>query len=241
MTTTDNKTAPNSRNGKSSSGTSVGSDALTGIGRAAVNILTVPARLIQFLTTPPGSSIMLGLGVMYFAAVSVEGYWQAMNSANPAFVPKPFIPDGANPILFIAAITKPTFWMATILSLIVQGVQAFVLREVEIEKAKAQYDAVKDYRVPDAVDNQLDIAEYRRQRFKSIGMRTIRTRGFLIFLTYAIDFSIAFWNFPLLAQTAGKILINLVWIVASVFGTEAMINLFMNAIYPVKPQVEIIP
>jgi hypothetical protein len=52
-----------------------------------VLILTAPARLINWLTTPPGNAIMIGLGVMYFGSVSAEGYWQAMNANNPAFVP----------------------------------------------------------------------------------------------------------------------------------------------------------
>lgn len=218
-----------------------GSDAMKGMTRVLVEILTVPARIINFLTTPPGSAIMIGLGVLYFAGVSAEGYWQAMNTGNPAFIPKPFVNDEANLLFFLVAIVSPSFWMAGIVSLIVQGIQAFVLRELEIERAKAEYEAVKNYRVPDPVEGQLDIAEYRRRKFKSIGMRTIRTRGALIALTYAIDTGIAFWNFPIVGQSTGAVVINLVWILASIFGTESMINLFFNAIAPIKPQVEVIP
>lgn len=218
-----------------------GSDAASGISRVLVLILTVPARLISWLTTPPGNAIMLGLGVLYFGAVSAEGYWQAMNPNNPAFVPKPFVSDGAD-LRFIAnAIVAPSFWMASVVSLIVQGVQAFVLREIDIAKAKAEYEVVQHYRVPDPQENQLDLAEYRRRKFKSIGMRTVRTRGALIALTYAIDAGIAFWNYPVIGQTTGAIIISLVWILASIFGTEAMINLFFNAIAPIKPQVEVLP
>jgi hypothetical protein len=36
-------------------------------------------------------------------------------------------------------------------------------------------------------------------------------------------------------------MINLVWILASNLRTEAMINLFLNAIAPIKPQVEVLP
>jgi hypothetical protein len=77
-------------------------------------------------------------------------------------------------------------------------------------------------------------------RFKSVGMRTVRTRGALIALTYAIDAGIALWNYPVMGQSTGEMVINLVWILASIFGTEAMINLFFNAIAPIKPQVEVL-
>ena len=231
-----------STNGHRSTTThSPGSDAASGISRVLVLILTAPARLINWLTTPPGNAIMIGLGVLYFGAVSAEGYWQAMNANNPAFVPKPFVNDGADLRFFFTAIIAPSFWMAAVVSLIVQGIQAFVLREIDIAKAQAEYQAVKDYRVPDPEEGQLDLAEYRRKRLKTVGMRTVRTRGALIALTYAIDAGIAFWNYPVIGQSTGEMIINLVWILASIFGTEAMINLFWNALAPIKPQVEVLP
>lgn len=230
-----------STNGHRTSNHSPGSDAATGISRVLVLILTIPARLINWLTTPPGNAIMIGLGVLYFGAVSAEGYWQAMNTNNPAFVPKPFVSDGADLRFLFTALVAPSFWMAAVVSLIVQGIQAFVLREVEIAKAKAEYEAVQHYRVPEPTEGQIDLAEYRRRKFKSIGMRTVRTRGALIALTYAIDTGIALWNYPMIGQSTGEMVINLVWILASIFGTEAMINLFFNAIAPIKPQVEVLP
>jgi len=231
-----------SNNGqRSTTKPSPGSDAASGISRVIVLILTTPARLINWLTTPPGNAIMIGLGVLYFGSVSAEGYWQAMNASNPAFVPKPFVSDGADLRYIFTALIAPSFWMAAVVSLIVQGIQAFVLREIDIAKAKAEYEAIKDYRVPDPEEGQLDLAEYRRKRLKAVGMRTVRTRGALIALTYAIDAGIAFWNYPVIGQSTGEMVINLVWILASIFGTEAMINLFFNAIAPIKPQVEVLP
>jgi hypothetical protein len=146
-----------------------------------------------------------------------------MNANNPAFVPKPFVNDGADLRFIFTALIAPSFWMAAVVSLIVQGIQAFVLREIDIAKAKAEYEAIKDYRVPDPEEGQLDLAEYRRRRrFKSVGMRTVRTRGALIALTYAIDASIAFWNYPVMGQSTGEMIVNLVWMLASIFGAEAM-------------------
>jgi hypothetical protein len=72
-------------------------------------------------------------------------------------------------------------------------------------------------------------------------MRTVRTRGALIALTYAIDTGIGFWNYPVVGQSINELAINFVWILASIFGTEAMINLFWNALAPIRPQVEVLP
>lgn len=226
----------------SNNSSSVGDDAMSGIGTVVVKILTAPVRLIIFLTSPPGSAILIGFGVIYFFGVSAEGYWQAMPPHNqPAFIPKPFINDAADFRFVGAALISTAFWMASLVSLIIQGIQAFVLREYEISKAKALYDSVSHYRVPEGEKGQLDIAEYRRRKLKSVGMRTVRTRGALIALTYLIDFAQAFWNYPLTGQSAGMAFVHLVWVLCAVFGTEAMINLFWNAIAPIKPQVEVLP
>lgn len=231
--------AVNHKNGKK---TSPVSDAGRGLSRAVINILTVPVRLIEFATKPPGSAILIGFGVLYFACVSAEGYWQSMPpSGKPAFMPKPFVEDGANIALLWGVLQSPSFWMAALVSLIVQGIQAFVLREIEVAKAIADYKAVEHYQVPEAKENQIDLAKYRRAKIQSAGMRTVRTRGALIALTYAIDFAQALWNYPLLGLTAVRVFINFVWVVASVFGTEAMINLFWGAISPIRQaKVEII-
>ena len=217
-------------------------DAGSGIGRAFILAVTFFARAIIWLTKPPGSAIMLSFGVLYFAGISCEGYWQAMNASAPAFMPKPFINDGANPIVFLRAIVTPTFWFAAAVSLVIQGIQAFVLREVEVARAKAEYEAVAVYQVPEPDEDAIDLAEHRRQQYKNAGMRTIRMRGFLIALTYAVDLCIAAWNYPLLGQAITQFAINLVWCIASIIGTEAMINLFWEAIAPLNkhPQVEVL-
>jgi hypothetical protein len=59
--------------------------------------------------------------------------------------------------------------MAAIVSLIVQGIQHLYCAKVRPRQSQAEYQAVKDYRVPDPEEGQLDLAEYRRRRFKSVG------------------------------------------------------------------------
>lgn len=222
---------------------STGASAARGLTKVVIIMLTVPAKIIEFLTNPPGSAILIGLGVLYFAGVSAEGYWQAMPpEGKAAFIPKPFINDGANLALLLTALTSGAFWLASVVSLLIQGIQAFVLREVEVAKAIAAYNEVAGYRVPDEKEGQLDIAKYRRERVRSAGMRMVRTRGALIAVTYLIDAAQAIWNYPLMGQTSAQTFINCVWIVASIFGTEAMINLFWSAIAPIKnkPEVEVL-
>jgi hypothetical protein len=159
-----------------------------------------------------------------------------------AFLPKPFVEDGANLAFLGSVIGNGGFWMAAIVSMIIQGIQAFILRELEVSKAIADYNAVKHYRVPEEQEDQIELAKYRRQRIKSAGMKTVRMRGALIALTYLIDIAQSLWNYPLLGLSPVRIFINFVWVIASVVGTESMINLFWGAISPIKgqPKVEVL-
>lgn len=111
-------------------------------------IITLPVRLLWWLTSPGGSSIALGMATVYFCLVNVEGYWLSMGAERP-FLPKPFIEDGASLFNILWAITSAKFWLACIISIAVQGVQSFVMRDIQLSVAQAQYDAVKDYRVPE--------------------------------------------------------------------------------------------
>lgn len=217
---------------RSSRRRSAARDAGRGIGRTIVDICKAGPSFLVWLTTKGkngGVTIILGLLVIYFAAVSAEGYWQALNSANPAFVPKPFINDGANVRRLLVIWRDPSFWIATVFSLAVQGIQAFIIREIGIARAKAAYEEVKGYRVPDLDEDALDIAEHRRKQFKGAGMRAVKMRGLLIGVVYAVDLAISYSNFPLLGLAIAKFCINAVWLLISLVGTESAINLFLDA------------
>jgi len=203
-----------------------------------VRILTFPIQIFTFLTNPPGSAIILGVGVLYFALLNVEGYWQSLPLASgikTAFLPKPFVNDSADLRNLSFALTDSAFWLAGVVSLIIQSVQALMLREASIAKVKADYDAVAQYTVPEANPQAIDLAELRRQKYKRVGMRTARQKGVVILLVYSIDIGIAFWNFPLVGlPSAGALAINLVWAVLSVLGCELAINMFLDALAHTK-------
>lgn len=166
-------------------------------------------------------------------------WWQV--GAAPSFVPKPFINDGADPANIFVALGSASFYVAFVVSLVIQAVQAKMLRDVEIAKAQAEYEAIKDYRVPEVQKDQIDLAEHRRQRLKTAGMRRVRVVGFVVFMTYAVDIAIAFWNYPLWGNGVGQLVVNLVWLVLSIIGTEAAIAMLLDIISPIKPEVEVLP
>lgn len=202
-----------------------------------VRIITFPIQLFTWLTNPPGSAIALGLAVFYFALVNVEGYWQSIPAiANKiAFMPKPFIDDGGDLRNIFFALADTSFYMAALVSTVIQAVQALILREVSAEAAKANYEAVAQYKVPDSNPNSIDLAELRRKQFKKVGMRAARLKGVTFLVVYGIDICVAMWNFPILGlPSIGQLAINAVWLVLSVIGTELAINMFLDALEHTK-------
>lgn len=207
---------------------------LNAFSRLMVQIVTFPVKVVKFLTEPPGSAISTGIGAFYFMMLSAEGYWQAMSAGNPAFLPKPFANDGADlGVFFTTALWDWGFWIAVVLSLIIQSVQAKVMRETKdaIDKAKAEYEAVKHYTVDEDVpEGAIAIVNIKRSQYENAGMRSMRTRGALILITYLIDIGTAFWNFPLFGVRLVQTAVNAIWIFASVFGAETMMAWFQDAL-----------
>lgn len=233
-TTTTQPTTPSDRVRRAKS--RHGDDVWGRISKTLVKIITFPIRLIQWLTEPPGSAIPIGLCALYMIGVNVEGYWQAMNAINPPFINKPFIPDGADLLnLPFVAIWDGGFWLALVISVAVQAVQAKVMRDAKtareaVLKAKAEYEAVKHFEAEPENPDQIEIAKVKRREYMSAGMKGHRARGALIVITYAIDIAIAVWNFPVLAQRGAVMAVNLVWAIASVFGAETLMCWFQDVI-----------
>ncbi|HEY9879476.1 MAG TPA: hypothetical protein V6D29_13555, partial [Leptolyngbyaceae cyanobacterium] len=118
-----------------------------------------------------------------------------------------------------------------------------VMRDVDLARAKSEYEAVKDYRVPDADPDAIDLAEYRRKRLKSAGMKAVRSFGLAIAITYFCDIATALYNYPLLGTDGvSEFVKHLVWCFISIFGAELAANAFMRSLAELqgKPKVEVI-
>ena len=208
-------------------------------------LMTLPIRVVLWLTQPPGSAILFGLAVFYFVGLSCEGYWQAAVSDAPSFILKPFIQDDAAPLLVFTALLSPTFWVASILSTVIQAIQATVLRDISLAQAQREYEAVRDYTVPDKRPDAVDLVEFKRRQLKQAGTKSLRVKGFVCLLAYAIDFIVSFSNFPLMGTDGiGELLRNLTWIALSIFGAECAIALFLDALdkgrEAAAPKVEVV-
>ncbi len=232
-------TARNDRFNRRSDRSSVGSrrpeitatEVLNRILYGAVVVLTFPVRVINWLTQPPGNAILFGLATAYFYGLNLESYWQAVVPDAPSFIPKPFITDGANPLFFFLAAVQPGFWVTSLLAIAIQALETSVLRDISLNAAKAEYDAIKDHEVPEPNPKSVDLAEYKRRRYQSAGMKSIRIRGFIVLLAYGVDIAVAIVNFPLFGvKSFMSLLGNLVWILLSVFGAEAASALFIDAL-----------
>lgn len=216
-------------------------DVLSNLLKWLVLIVTFPVRILWWLTSPAGSCISLGLLTIYFVLVNIEGYYLSMKDAA-AFLPKPFVEDGSL-VNLLLAVTDLTFWIAVVVSLAVQGVQSWVMRDIDLAKAKADYEAVKGYRVPEADPDAIDLAEHRRRRLKGAGMKAVRSFGLAILITYFADITTAMNSFPLIGVGgSGEFVRNLIWCFIAIFGAELSANAFMRSLSELqgKPKTEVL-
>jgi hypothetical protein len=194
-------------------------------------IVTIPVQALNFLTQPPGSSILLGSAVVYFVALSAEGYWQTTGANLPSFVFKPFIEDGASLANIWVALRDLNFWIAGMLSLIIQSVQGTIIRDVNITVARMEAEELSKHREVNVPDNAIEIAHHKADVYRFAGMKAIRRRAIVILLTYAVDICAGYSNFPLFGSNGfGQMAVNLVWITLSVLGAELSMAWFMDAI-----------
>lgn len=203
---------------------------------ALVLAASVPIRILTYLLNPPGSALLFALGAIYFLLVNIEGYHQALPGPDLAFLPKPFVEDDSNWLNFFLVIIDPSFYVVAVVSLVVQAIQTWSLRENTVEEQRREYVSVSHYRVPDEHPNQIDLAKHRRQAFKRAGMKTVNKMGLVVLLAYLIDFGIAISNYPILGLgDPGQTWTNFCWFVLSVFGAELFLTMFLMAIRDLLP------
>lgn len=207
----------------------VGSDLGLSLSKLVVGIATLPAKFYVWLTGPVGVAVVSGIAILYFAAVNAEGYYELMPGDFRPFVFKPGVDDEASVFNILWAFGSGAFWTAALLSSFIQGIQALVIRE-SLTRTKAEYDRVAKHKVPEGENSQIDLAQYRRMKYKRAGMKKVRMLGLLIFLSYGIDTTIAVFNNPFWGVEGVQLVINIAWAVISVIATECAINIFMTAL-----------
>ena len=210
-------------------------------------IITAIPRLVHWLTSIPGNTILFGFATIYFYLVSIEGYWQSSDSSLPSFLFKPFIDDGANLANLYAAMFTSSFWIAAILSLGVNAIQAKVLRDINIAKAREEAEEAAKNRMVNVPDDAIDFAHHKAEVYHSAGMRAVRSKGAVIVLTYLIDFASGFKNYPINpVDGLWLCFVNLCWVVISVFAAELVTTFFLEAIEDAKrhyrrnPETEVV-
>jgi hypothetical protein len=198
-------------------------------------IVTLIPRFIHWLTSVPGNTILFGAATIYFYLVSIEGYWQSSDSTLPSFLFKPFINDGANLANLYAALLTSTFWIAAILSLAINAIQAKVLRDVNIAMARQDAEEAARNRMIETPEDAIDIAHHKAEIYHNAGMKAVRAKGAVILLTYLIDFASAFRNYPLNPlEGIWQCFINFCWVLIAVFAAELVTTFFMEAIEDAK-------
>ena len=158
-------------------------DAIESLSDSVAWFFSRPAALYKWLTAPKGGNrIVLGSLTIYFWAVSAEAYWQALEvgthfaktgkltqhtETHPSFVPKPFSPNSGNLQNAGVAFSDPSFYVTSIISLAILGIQANLQRgKSSVTQAKRDYEAVKNFRVGEVPKDAIDVVKIEAKAYK---------------------------------------------------------------------------
>ncbi|MBD1995074.1 hypothetical protein H6G00_00325 [Leptolyngbya sp. FACHB-541] len=198
----------------------------------ALEWITLVPHFLMWITGD-GSPIVFGLLAAYFYVLGWEGWWHSLDASHPSFLPKPFVSDGARLINVFVAVSDLTFWLSVLISTAVNAAQTKIFRGVTVRMAKARYDEVRSFEVPDENPKAITLAEIRRKRFKNVGLLELRKVGGLIFFLYAMDFVQSHFNFPWMLNLwrfqLGLVVLHFVWWGLSVVGAELFGSMFQSS------------
>lgn len=188
------------------------------IGDLIVKIFTAVTDILRWLTGVHGGQIALSLLALYFLAINIESYWQAIGEG--AFMPKPFVRDGADFSSLGSLLMLPMFWVTSVVVVGLNAVSAIAFRDVSIAYARKRYNAVANEHLPSKPrpGDSLAIAYVRYRELENAGMKKYNLSGFGVLFCLGIDLVGNYANFPWWGSSVW--FIYLVWWLASSFGFE---------------------
>lgn len=146
-------------------------------------------------------AVVLLIGTVYFFGLCFENYWISLGTGTP-FLPKPGINDGANIINFFKGMTGFSFWLALSLSLLLQALEAKGLR----------------------VTGWFGQGQKEKVKGETLGVMW----GLLIVICWGIDGAMAWKQFPLMEGGMTGFVVNLFYLLASVFACELLYNVLQD-------------
>ena len=221
-------------------------DAIENLSDSVAWFFSRPAALYKWLTAPKGGNrIVLGSLTIYFWAVSAEAYWQALEvgthfaktgkltqhtETHPSFVPKPFSPNSGNLQNAGVAFSDPSFYVTSIISLAILGIQANLQRgKSSVTQAKRDYEAVKNFRVGEVPKDAIDVVKIEAKAYKTAGSHTAKNIAGVVRASYLVDIAgngAAYWG--VLFSGLGGFVASAVWIYIGVFGAEKFLALWQR-------------
>lgn len=221
-------------------------DAIESLSDSVAWFFSRPAALYKWLTAPKGGNrIVLGSLTIYFWAVSAEAYWQALEvgtnfaktgkltqhtETHPSFVPKPFSPNSGNLQNAGVAFSDPSFYVTSIISLAILGIQANLQRgKSSVTQAKRDYEAVKNFRVGEVPSDAIDVVKIEARAYKKAGSHTAKNISSVVRASYFIDIAgnaAPYWG--MLFSGLGGFVASAVWIYLGVFGAEKFLALWQR-------------
>lgn len=144
---------------------------------------------------------LLALGIAYTLGLCFENYWLLVGSDNLPFIPKLFVADGWDlKNLFKSSVYLSLgFWFTFVFVGLIQAFESEGLRQLGFIKGK-----------------------------RKIGDKKVSSFfGFAIFFFLGLDLAVGLPHYSLVSNGIIQILINLVYLVVSAFGTEVLANVLL--------------
>jgi len=173
--------------------------------RAAGSISTV----LRGLTSRWLGVLWLSLLMVYFTGVSLENYWQSfpfLGGERPPFMPKLWVPDGADLGVLQRIWTEPVFWIALVFCLGVQVIEANFLRAKSGSSALAKKGETKK-------------ANFGRVANKAKGSWFV-----LAVVAYAVDIWTTWQQFPVTGTDQLSPFVCWFWFICSLMAPEILGN-----------------
>lgn len=194
-TTASNSTAPDEKETTKP----MSRDWVETIARWIVDIFAIPVSfaayvLAQFLKRGgSGTKALAGLAFMAGTVVSADGIWQTCFHGTPIFWWFESNWMGYRGWLLLPF--NPIFWISVGLSAFIQVQEAKTLRSKHPAVAKQEFEAAKQYTLPEKPKNAIDVVGALWGDYKRSGMRERNSGGL---------YALFFWIFDLVTTFGGR-------------------------------------
>jgi hypothetical protein len=208
------------------------------LAESIVWIGTAIPRLLHW-TTKGGAPIVAGLFGAYAFLVCVESYWRALpnlrdsienldpvrmvqiQEANPPFIPKPGIDDGASLANAPYALMSPDFYICLMIALFVQVIESNIQRGKTPEQAKSDFEKVKHFKTEPLPEGAIKLVGVKQREYNDSGLAPVKRNAGLTVAAYVVDYGAAIATFGSgILSGLGGFFVGSLWAYIAIYAPE---------------------